>query len=61
MKKFDILMIPIEVKYTRSFLGRIIAITVWLKLIKIIKFDMPTVSGAVSFYLLSIPRFMKGG
>lgn len=61
MKKFDIVRYPIEVKYIRPFLGRIIAITVWLKFIKIIRCNIPTVSETVSFYWLIIPQFMKGG
>lgn len=62
VKKFDILLVSIEVEYVRPVLGRLLGIFYWLMCIRMKKFNVTINREKIcSFYRLIIPRFMKGG
>ena len=59
VKKFDILIVPIEVE---PILGRLFGALAWLMVARVKKFSL-TMNGqsVLSFYRLIVPRFLKGG
>ncbi len=64
IKKFDILIVPIEVEYLFPVRGRIFAALAWMLLIRLKKigltwagYDKPF----FSFWRLIVPRFVEGG
>ena len=62
MKKFDVLIVPVEVEYKKPIRGRLFALFCRLMLVRFKKFDF-TMNGQpiFSFYRLIVPRFLKGG
>lgn len=62
IKKFDILLVTLEVEYIHPILGRIFAFFAWLMLVRFKKFNLTMNNRIIcSFYRLIIPRFVKGG
>ncbi len=62
MKKFDVLVVPVEVEYKKPILGRLFGLLCWLMVVRVKKFNL-TMKGQpiFSFYRLIAPRFLKGG
>lgn len=62
VKKFDVLIVPVEVEYKKPILGRLFGLLCWLMVVRVKKFNF-TMNGQpiFSFYRLIIPRFLKGG
>ena len=62
VKKFDVLIVPLEVEYLKPIMGRLFCLLAWLMLIRFKKFNF-TMNGqpVFSFYRLIVPRFLKGG
>lgn len=62
MKKFDVLVVPVEVEYKKPILGRLFGLLCWLVVVRVKKFNL-TMKGQpiFSFYRLIVPRFLKGG
>lgn len=62
VKKFDILIVPIEVEYKKPILRRLFGALAWLMVARVKKFSL-TMNGqsVLSFYRLIVPRFLKGG
>ncbi len=62
VKQFDVLVVPIDVEYTSPLLGRILLPMAWLKLVRVIKFNLTFGNETVCcFYRLVIPYVLKGG
>lgn len=62
MKKFDVLVVPVEVEYKKPILGRLFGLLCWLVVVRVKKFNL-TMKGQpiFSFYRLIVPHFLKGG
>ena len=62
VKKFDVLIVPVEVEYKKPILGRLFGLLCWLMVVRVKKFNL-TMNGKpiFSFYTLIVPRFLKGG
>lgn len=62
VKKFDVLIVPLEVEYIKPIRGRLFALFGWVMLVRFKKFNF-TMNGqpVFSFYRLIVPRFLKGG
>lgn len=62
VKKFDVLIVPVEVEYKKPILGRLFGLLCWLMVVRVKKFNL-TMNGKpiFSFYRLIVPRFLKGG
>ncbi len=62
VKKFDVLIVPVEVEYKKPILGRLFGALAWLMAIRVKKFNLTMNHGTVySFYRLIVPCFLKGG
>ena len=55
IKKFEFIIIPVQIEYLKPILGRVIALFVLLKCIKLFKFN----AYGYKFYRLSIPKFER--
>ena len=62
VKKFDVLIVPLEVEYLKPIMGRVFGLFIWLMVVRVKKFNL-TMNGKpiFSFYTLIVPRFLKGG
>lgn len=62
VKKFDVLIVPLEVEYLKPIMGRLFCLFIWLMVVRVKKFNL-TMNGKpiFSFYRLIVPRFLKGG
>jgi len=56
MKKFRVVRVPIEVEYVRPILGRVYALFVWLRCIKVFKFRICRLTKT---YMLAVPKFER--
>lgn len=54
IKKFGVIQVPVEVTFIRPIRGRLLAIYVWIRLIKMFSFTF----GGIRFFRLAIPRYM---
>lgn len=62
VKKFDVLVVPIDVEYTSPLLGRILLLMAWPKLVRVMKINLTYGNETIcNFSRLIIPRFLKGG
>ncbi|HRC81344.1 MAG TPA: hypothetical protein PLF27_08150 [Sedimentibacter sp.] len=68
MKKFRVVRVPIEVEYVRPILGRVYALFVWLRCIKVFKFRICLSPYAklhnmnirlTKTYMLAVPKFER--
>lgn len=53
IKKFEIIRMPVEVEYQRPILGRAYAVYVWIKCIRLVKFNVC----GYKFVRLFIPKY----
>ncbi len=62
MRKFEVLIVPVEVEYKKPILGRLYGALVWLMVVRVKKLNF-TMNGKSIFYFyrLIVPRFVKGG
>ena len=62
VKKFDVLIVPLEVEYLKPIMGRLFGLFICLMVVRVKKFNL-TMNGKpiFSFYTLIVPRFLKGG
>ena len=55
IKKFEIIVVPVQIEYLKPILGRVFATFALLKCIKLFKFNVY----GYNFYRLSIPKFER--
>ncbi len=62
VKKFDVLIVPVEVEYKKPIRGRLFGALAWLMVVRVKKFNLTIKNRTVCrFYRLIIPHFLKGG
>lgn len=61
VKKFDVWIVPVEVKYEKHILGRLFGALAWLMVVRMKKFNLTINNRTLcSFYRLIVPHFLKG-